>query len=35
MKKLASKLKEFINKRYELENLYHINMGGNEDVNRI
>jgi hypothetical protein len=35
IKKLASKLKEFINKRYELENLYHINMGGNEDVNRI
>lgn len=35
LKKLADRLKIFIEKRYELETLYNINMGGIEDGDRI
>ena len=35
LKKLANRLKVFIEKRYELETLYNINMGGVEDGDRI
>jgi len=35
LKKLADRLKVFIEKRYELETLYNINMGGVEDGDRI